>query len=72
LTDNKKAWHSHLKYALWENKINTKISTCTSPYQLVYGMDAILPINLAFPVMKLFQEIGEEPNDLNKENQPNY
>jgi len=32
LNENKKAWHSHLKYALWENKINTKRSTCTSPY----------------------------------------
>jgi hypothetical protein len=29
-------------------------------------MDAILPINLALPVMKLFQEIGEEPNDMTR------
>jgi hypothetical protein len=25
LAENKKYWHSHLKYALWANKINTKI-----------------------------------------------
>jgi hypothetical protein len=54
MTNNKKAWHSHLKYALWTNRISTKISTSTSPYQLIYGMDAILPSNLSLPAMKLF------------------
>jgi len=66
LTDNKKACHSHLKYALRANKINTKRSTCMFPYQLVYGIDLVLPINLALPIMKFFQDVGEEPNDLTR------
>ena len=37
LRDNKKAWHSKLKYALRENITNTKNSIDTSPFQLVYG-----------------------------------
>jgi len=66
LSDNKKAWNSHLKYDIWENIINTKISTSISSYQLIYGMDAILSINLTLPVMKLFQEIGEDTNDMTR------
>jgi hypothetical protein len=34
-----------------------------SPFQLIYGIDVILPINLSFPVMKLLQDSEEEPND---------
>jgi hypothetical protein len=54
LTENKKTWHIHLKYALWENRIGTKKSIGMSPFQLVYGTDVILPINISLPVMKLW------------------
>jgi hypothetical protein len=54
LTENKKAWHTHLKYALWANRISTKRSIRISPFQMVYGTDVILPINISMPVMKLW------------------
>jgi hypothetical protein len=54
LTEIKKYWHIHLKYALWENQISTKKSIGMSPFQLVYGTDVILPINLSLPVMKIW------------------
>jgi hypothetical protein len=66
LTENKKAWHVHLKYALWENRIGTKKSIGMSPFQMVYGTDVVLPINLALPVMKLWQDSKEEPNDVTR------
>jgi hypothetical protein len=66
LTENKKAWHIHLKYALWENWIDTKKSIGMSPFQMVYGTDVVLPINLALPVMKLWQDANEEPNDVTR------
>jgi hypothetical protein len=53
LTKNKKAWHIHLKYALWVNQIDTKKSIGMSHFQIVYGTDVVLPINLSLPVMKL-------------------
>ena len=70
LTENKKPWHIHLKYALWDNRISTKRSIGISPFQMVYGTDVILPINLALPVMKLWKDSNEEPNNITKrENQ---
>ena len=37
-----------------------------SPYQLVYGMDAIFPTSLGVPVMKLLQEVQIEENDMQR------
>jgi transposase InsO family protein len=66
LTENKKVWHIHLKHALWANRISTKRSIGMSPFQMVYGTDVILPINLFLPVMKLWQDSNEEPNDITR------
>jgi hypothetical protein len=66
LTENKKAWHVHLKYALWANRISTKKSIGISPFQMVYGIDIVLPINLTLPVMKFWQDAKEEPNDVTR------
>ena len=61
LEQNKKAWDSHLKYALWADRISTKRSINTSHFQLTYGTNVIFPIHLGVPVMKLLQqEDGEE------------
>jgi hypothetical protein len=55
LSQNKKAWDSHLKYVVWADRVSIKRSIGTSPFQLVYGMEAIFPIQLSLPVMKLLQ-----------------
>ena len=56
LEDNKKAWHLNLKYALWENKVNTKKSIGPSSFQLVYGIDVVFPMSLGMHVMNYIQE----------------
>jgi transposase InsO family protein len=66
LDENKKSWHVHLKYALWDNWIETKKSIDTSPFQMAYGTDVVLPINLVLPVMKLWQDEKEEPNHVTR------
>ena len=47
---------------LWANRVSTKKSIGTSPFQLVYGTDAVFPASLALPVMKYVQEDEAEPN----------
>ena len=37
-----------------------------SPYQLVYGMDAVFPTSLGVPVMKILQEVQIEENDMQR------
>ena len=66
LQDNKKAWNTKLVFALWANRVSTKKSIGTSPFQLVYGVDAIFPALLAMPVMKYVQEEDSEPNPVQR------
>lgn len=64
--DNKKAWHTKLVHALWADRINTKISIGTSPFELVYGIDVVFPISLGVPVMRLLQDEEAEPNPVQR------
>ena len=66
LEDNKKTWNKKLVNALWVDKLTTKKSIGTSPYQPVYGMEAVFPSSLGTPVMKLLQEMQVEPNDIRR------
>ena len=68
LYQNKKAWDSHLKFALWADRIITKRSIGTSPFQLVYGTDVIFPIHLGVPVMKLLQDEEGQPDPSQRRN----
>jgi hypothetical protein len=52
LAKNKKSWDTKLKFTLWENQIGRKKSIGTSPFQSVYGTEAIVPIELGILVMK--------------------
>ena len=53
LQENKKAWHKNLIHALWADKISPKRSIATSPFQIIYGTEAIFPTKLGLPVMRL-------------------
>jgi hypothetical protein len=64
LEDNKKAWDSKLKFALWADRVTTKRSLGVSPFQLVYGVEAIFPTHLALPVEKFLQDYQGEPDDM--------
>jgi hypothetical protein len=66
LEDNKRAWNSKLKFALWADRVTTKKSIGISPFQLVYGAEVVLPSQLAIPVAKFFQDYQEQPNDMIK------
>jgi hypothetical protein len=53
--ENKKSWDGKIKYALWADRTTTKTSTRKTPFELVYGMEVWLPINLQIPNLKLAQ-----------------
>jgi hypothetical protein len=62
LQENKKAWHKKPIHALWADRISPKRSIATSPFQIVYGTEAIFPTTLGLSVMKLLQEQEAETN----------
>ena len=58
--DNKKAWDSKIKYALWADRITKKSSTGKSPFELVYGLDVTSLIHLNLPVYHLLQTFSSD------------
>ena len=49
-------------HALWANRITQKDSIGTSPFNLVYGKEVVLPTHLAIPSLALVQFIEETPS----------
>ena len=54
--ENKKAWDSKIKYSSWEDLITTKNSIGKTLFELVYGLEAKLPINLQIPTLQFVQQ----------------
>jgi hypothetical protein len=52
-------WHTLLTYALWEDCTTTKVSTVCTPFQLVYGQEAIFPIEMELSSLQLMLQIKE-------------
>eukprot|EP00253_Pinus_taeda_P011687 PITA_11687 len=64
LEDNRKSWHSKLKFALWVDRVTEKKSIGNSPFKLVYGTTVVFTIQLILLVAKLFQEEHDVTNDM--------
>ena len=64
LENNEKNWDSKLKFALWADRATKKKSIGNSPFKLVYGANAIFPIEMILPVAKFLQEEHDEENDM--------
>jgi hypothetical protein len=54
---HKTSWHTMLFSALWAYRTSVKSTTGFMPFRLVYGMEAILPIECEIPSLKLAVEL---------------
>ena len=43
IAENQKDWDSKLKFSLWAIRVTTRRSTGKSPFELVYGTQALFP-----------------------------
>jgi len=48
--DNKRSWNDCLKFSLWVDRITKKHVIGKSPFELVYGLDVVLSVNLRLSV----------------------
>ena len=66
LEDNKRSCDSKLKFSLWEDRVTTKRSIGTTPFQLVYGTEVIFPAQISLLVENFIQEKQGKPDDMIK------
>lgn len=55
--EQKKNWHPKLYSALWAYRTTFKNATGFTPFHLVYGLEAMLPIECEIPSLKLVIEL---------------
>ena len=53
VADNQKDWHERLPEALWSYKTSVRLSMGVTPFLLVYGSEAVLPIEIELPAVRL-------------------
>jgi len=54
---NKKYWSKNLREAAWEYKITWKTTTMITPFELVYGKKAMLPIEFEYHTLRTSTEL---------------
>ena len=53
LEDNPIDWHIILSETLWAYRTSKRYSTRVSPYSLTYGQDAVLPMEVEVPSLRV-------------------
>ena len=56
MTENYKDWPDKLHFALWGYRTSIRTSTGNTPFSLVYGMDAVQPVELEIPSLRIALE----------------
>ena len=51
-----KDWHEMLPFALHGYRTSVRTSTGATPFSLVYGTDAVLPVEVEIPSLRVLME----------------
>ena len=54
---NKRDWHERLPEALWAYRTTVRTSTRCTPYSLVYGSEAVLPLEIQLPSLRVATQL---------------
>ena len=57
-------WELKLHFALWAYRVAYKTSTGTTPFNMVFGLDAILPMEFLLPTLKVAQTLNWTGHEL--------
>ena len=53
IEDNPRRWHEVLSEALWAHRISRHGATKVSPFELVYGQEVVLPVEVNLDAYRL-------------------
>jgi hypothetical protein len=56
IEENPRRWHEVLSEALWAHRISRHGATKVTPFELVYGQEAVLPVEVNLDVYMLAKQ----------------
>ena len=63
MTVTYKDWHEILPFALHGYRTSARTLMGATPYSLVYGMEAVFPIEVQIPSLRIMKDAGLSEND---------
>ena len=63
MTVTYKDWHEMLPFALHGYRTSARTSTGATPFSLVYGMEAVLPIEVQIPSLRIMKDADLSEDD---------
>ena len=62
---NGKDWLDQLPYALWAYRTSERIATGATPYSLMFGDEAVIPLEIEIPSLRItLKDVMKEPQYL--------
>ncbi|XP_049360651.1 uncharacterized protein LOC125825350 [Solanum verrucosum] len=58
IVDSHRQWHENLPYVLLGYRTTIRTSTGATPYMLVYGSEAVIPVEVEITSLRIIQEFG--------------
>ena len=56
-------WHEMLSFSLHGYRTTARTSTWATPFSLVYGMEAVLPMEVHIPSLRIMKDAGLSEDD---------
>jgi hypothetical protein len=53
MKDNPRRWHEKLSEALWAHRTSRHIATKVTPFDLIYGQEALLPVEVSLQNLRI-------------------
>jgi hypothetical protein len=53
IKDNSRRWHEKLSEALWAHRTSKHGATKVTPFELVYGQEAVLPVEIGLQSLRI-------------------
>ena len=66
LEDNPRDWHRILSETLWAYRTSKRSATGVSPFFLTYGQDAVLPMEVVVPSLRVSKQNDLTPQEYNQ------
>jgi len=63
MTVTYKDWHEMLPFTLYGYRTSVRTTTGATPFSLVYGMEAILPVEVQIPSLRIMKEAGLDEDE---------
>lgn len=57
VSESRTDWETKLSSVLWAYRVAYKVAVGTTPFELVYGLNAILPIDFLVPTLRVAKEL---------------